>query len=415
MQLSTEQEKVIHDLMHQMVKSGYGWRPYGPDLFNSTVAGYAGTGKTTLIAELRKRMAAEFRNVSVAFLTFTGKASSVLKQKLIDQDAYFENDYVGTIHGLIYRPETKYDPQLGCDVIVDWVRKDKDDVWHHIFIIDEASMVSQDIWRDLQYYEKSSIAVGDHGQLPPVGSQFNLLESPDFELKKIQRQALNSPIIKLSQFVRHNGFIPSNRFFSKEVFKLNWDDKTAQKIWNLKVKFDDSDLIILCGFNTTRANLNDMIREKMGYIQELPYPGEKVVCLQNNHNIKIMNGQIGRLLWVMPMDKELYRMTVAIDNQVYECMVSPKCFGEVSYTMYDRSKKLKAQQEYAKDNGFATIDFFDYGYCISVHKSQGSEWDKVIVFEQRTKRWDDEYYAKWLYTAITRAKEKLFIINNAWI
>lgn len=414
MKLSTEQSKITNELINQMITSGYGWRPRDADLFNTTVAGYAGTGKTTMIAELRKRMAAEFKHVSVAFLTFTGKASSVLRQKLIDNNAYFEDDYVGTIHGLIYRPETRYDPILKCDVIVDWVRKDKDDIWHRIFIIDEASMVSHEIWQDLKYYEKSIISVGDHGQLPPVGSKFNLLENPDFELKKIQRHALNSPIIQLSQFVRHNGFIPSNKFFSNEVFKLSWDSKIAQNIWNNKVNFDD-DLTVLCAFNTTRANLNDKIRERLGFNDILPYPGEKIVCLQNNHHIKLMNGQIGTLLWLMPMDKSLYRMTVKVDGDVYECLVSPKCFGEVTYTMHDKTNKLNQQIEYAKNNGFGTVDFFDYGYCISVHKSQGSEWQKVVLFEQRTKRWDDEYYAKWLYTAVTRAKEKLFIISDSWI
>jgi ATP-dependent exoDNAse (exonuclease V) alpha subunit len=82
--------------------------------------------------------------------------------------------------------------------------------------------------------------------------------------------------------------------------------------------------------------------------------------------------------------------------------------------MYDKTPKLKELSNYASDKGFPTIGFFDYGYCMSVHKSQGSEWQKVIVFEQRTKRWDDNYYAKWLYTAITRAKEKLFIIGDYW-
>ena len=108
-------------------------------------------------------------------------------------------------------------------------------------------------------------------------------------------------------------------------------------------------------------------------------------------------------------------MTVEIDNEVYECMVSKKCFGEVTYTMHDKTKRLKHQRDYANEQGFHNVDFFDYGYSISVHKSQGSEWEKVVVFQQRTKRWDDEYFAKWLYTAVTRAREKLFIITNAWI
>lgn len=376
--------------------------------------GYAGTGKTTLIAEFRKKLAIEFPKVKVAFLTFTGKASSVLKNKLVSSNSYFEDDYVGTIHGLIYQPETRYDPTLKCHVIVGWKRRDIEDLWHHILIIDEASMVSKDIWRDLEYYEKTIISVGDTGQLPPIGDKFNLLKSPDYKLTQIHRQALNSPIIKLSKFIREEGYVPDNKFFSPEVFKLYWDSKITKKIWNQKIDFSDNDLVILCAFNTTRANMNDTIREKLEYREELPYPGEKIVCLQNNHHIKIMNGQIGKLLWLMPSEKHLYRMTVNIDNETYECLVSKKCFGQVTYTMHDETKLLKQQKDYAKESGFHIIDFFDFGYCMSVHKSQGSEWQKVVVFEQRTKRWDDEYYAKWLYTAVTRAKEKLFIISNYW-
>ena len=412
MDLSKEQEKVIDAIIHQMIISGYGWRAYNADIFKAVIAGYAGTGKTTMLAELRKQMADSFKNISVAFVTFTGKAASVLKQKLIQQNAYFEQDYIGTIHGLIYEPETKYDPQLKCHVIVNWKRKDE--IWQHIVVIDEASMVSKELIDDLRSYDKSIIAVGDHGQLPPVGSKFNLLKDPDFVLTKIHRQALNSPIIKLSQFVRRNGYIPNDTFFSKEVFKLNWKNRTAQKIWNHKVDFKD-DLIVLCAFNTTRCALNDMIREKLGFRENLPYPSEKIICLQNDHEIKIMNGQIGELLWLMPSDYDLYRMTIDIDQINYECMVSSKCFGQVTYTMHDEDIDRKKKLDHANERGFKNINYFDYGYATSVHKSQGSEWQKVIVFEQRTKRWDDDYYTKWLYTAITRAKEKLFIISDAWI
>jgi len=119
-------------------------------------------------------------------------------------------------------------------------------------------------------------------------------------------------------------------------------------------------------------------------------------------------------MWVMP-DDESYKITLEIDGEVYECLVSEKCFGEVQYTMYDRSENIKKLNANATDKGFSKLDFFDYGYVMSVHKSQGSEWDKIVLFEQRTKRWEDDYYAKWLYTAITRSRKKLFVIADAWI
>ncbi|RLD63308.1 MAG: hypothetical protein DRI84_09815, partial [Bacteroidetes bacterium] len=130
----------------------------------------------------------------------------------------------------------------------------------------------------------------------------------------------------------------------------------------------------------------------------------------------IMNGQIGTVLWLMPEEYELYRITLAVDefHEPLECTTSKQCFGEVVYTNYDKSKNKKKQYDYAVDKGIAPIDYFDFGYAMSVHKSQGSEWDRVILFEQRTKHWDDEYYTRWLYTAITRARSKLFIISDYW-
>ena len=157
-----------------------------------------------------------------------------------------------------------------------------------------------------------------------------------------------------------------------------------------------------------------MIRKKLIFTHKAPYPGEKIVCLVNNHDLKIMNGQTGTVQFVMP-NEDSWRITLKMDNEFYQSFVSDKCFGEVQYTMYDHSSKAKKVHDLAQQNGFAKADYFDYGYVISVHKSQGSEWEKIILFEQRTPKWDDEYYAKWLYTAVTRAKRKLFVIADAWI
>jgi len=413
MELSSEQNYVIDGIMQKLREGFYNQSSNYRDLFITTVGGYAGTGKTTLISALRNQIRESFPKLSVAFLTFTGKASSVLRNKLSTVNTL--GDYIGTIHGLIYAPKVKWDHKLKTYVITSWKLKDIDEIYYDIFIIDEASMVSQKIWFDLKHFERSIIAVGDHGQLPPIGDNFSLVQDTEFKLKKIHRQALKSPIIALSKWVRDEGYIPFNRVFSKNVFKITWNHPKCQQLWNDNLIFDEN-LIILTAFNTTRADLNDIIREKLEYKHKIPYPGERVVCLQNDHNRGIMNGQIGTVLWVMTEDHNLYRMTLEMDLEYepVECTVANKCFGQVSYTMYDRSKKSKKQYEYVVDKGIGPVNYFDYGYCISVHKSQGSEWRNVVLFEQRTKRWSDEYYARWLYTAITRAKEKLFIISDYW-
>ena len=418
LQLSSEQQELLDIIMDKMHIARMQLPKWGRSPFNFVVGGYAGTGKTTVLAHLREQISQVFPNLSIAFATFTGKASSVLQSKLDAYGVNTSNDFVGTIHSLIYKPITRWDKQLKCYVVVGWELKNSDDeMWCDIIIIDEGSMVSQQIWSDLLKMNRPIIVMGDHGQLPPIGDSFSLMKDQQFTLTQIHRQALNSPIIQLSQFVRQNGYIPNNRKFSNQVFKLSWDHPKCKKIWNNQVVFDEN-LIVLCAFNTTRSQLNTMIREKLEYphTNQIPAPGERVVCLQNDRARGIMNGQIGTLLWLMPENYDLYRMTIQVDEfpDPVECTVAKKCFGEVTYTQYDRSPFSKKQFEYAVDKGLHPINYFDFGYAMSVHKSQGSEWDRVILFEQRTKHWDDEYYARWLYTAITRARSKLFIINNYW-
>lgn len=421
--LSQEQKIVCENILDTMKECKYQnvltYRGENENIFIRKIGGFAGTGKTTLISKLRHEIKKEYPKLNIAFITFTGKASSVLKEKLDAESAIFRGDYVGTIHGLVYKALTQWDTTLKTFVVVGWERVEKENIEQHLFIIDEASMVSEEIWNDVLSFNKSVIAIGDHGQLPPVSeSSFSLMKEPDFTLTEIHRQALESSIIKTSMFIRENGHIPNNIFFkNNDVFKLSWNNPLCKRIWNEKVTFD-SDLIVITGFNKTRANINDLIREKLGCSGlKIPGPGELIICLNNNHDIKIMNGQIGKVMWVMPEEHHLYRITLNINNNVYECMVSDKCFGQSDYSnlMYDK-QELKIQKKYleTKNKKQKTIDFFDYGYAISAHKSQGSEWKRVVLFEQRSKHWDDEYYKKWLYTAVTRAKEKLFVISDYW-
>lgn len=415
MEATKEQKSIIDYIIDEMKRCSFNNHQQFRDIFSVIIGGYAGTGKTTLLSFLRKEIAKIYPKLSIAFVTYTGKASSVLKTKLDLQYIDTSNDYIGTIHGLIYKAKTVWDKGLKCFVIVGWELKGKEEFYHDLIIIDEASMVSKKIYDDLKKMGRSIISLGDHGQLPPIGDNFNLLKNMTFHLKNIHRQALNSPIIALSKFIREYGYIPSDRLFSKEVFKLSWRDKKCKHIWDNRTLFDNN-LIVLCAFNATRVELNKRIRKKLDFTGELPIPGERVVCLNNDHKRGIMNGQIASIIWMMPEEQDLYRMTLEVDGYTdpIETIVAKKCFGQVTYTMYDKSAKTKKQNTYVTDKGLGTVGYFDFGYTMSVHKSQGSEWEKVILFEQRTQRWDDQYYARWLYTAVTRAKSKLFIISDFW-
>jgi len=405
----TDEQATAHDHIIDWFKTNKN-STYNPYI---VIGGYAGTGKTYLISQISKTIKKEFKSIKIAYVTFTGKASSVLKSRL-DEEIFIDvSDYIGTIHSLIYKPKYKYSVELKRPVFCGWKKLDHLDFYYDLIIIDEASMVSFDIWDDLKSYNIPIIAIGDHGQLPPISEKaFSLMKNLDFELKEIHRQAENSPIISLSKFVRNCGYIPFgfHSKISKDSFKLKWDDPACKKIWN-SIDFSGNDVINICGFNQTRVNINNMIRTKLEYKTEYPYTNERIICLKNNRETHVMNGQLGTLIWMTPNTKNTYRMTVSLDGfseDYYEGVVYDGCFGQVSYEDIYQKKDKKLLKEIGDD----TLDYFDFGYCISVHKSQGSEFDKVVLFEQRTKHWDDEYYTKWLYTAVTRASKKLMVISG---
>ncbi|QQR51863.1 AAA family ATPase [bacterium] len=153
-----------------------------------TLGGYAGTGKTTLIGYLRQALGDLDESAKVGFCAYTGKAARVLAAKLRDTSAVRRGDSVGTLHSLIYDAE---DAGGGT---VRWVRKDKLD--RNLIIVDEASMVDESIWNDLLAFGIPVLAVGDHGQLPPVGSSFNLMAAPHVKLEKFGGKQRNHQLSK---------------------------------------------------------------------------------------------------------------------------------------------------------------------------------------------------------------------------
>ncbi len=408
MELSEEQ-KVVHDNLMDWWKD----LTYRSSKKHVSVAGFAGTGKTTLISEFRKSLFKENDNLYVAFVTFTGKASTVIQEKLNKNECNYPTDYVGTIHRLIYEPVFGWD-RKGKKIIVEWKRAPY--LYQNLIIIDEASMVSTELFNDLSSYGIPIVAFGDHGQLAPVnGETTSLIKNPDFILTKIHRQAESNPIISLSRYIRDNGKIPVG-VYGEGVFKIPLEHEKCKELLD-KADYTSPDQVVLCGFNKTRVALTKKIRTQLGFNREEPYAGERVICLKNNPNNKLMNGQLGTMVWLTYDEPELLEVTVQLDGfeEMYSGIVC-NCFCIEDYSIiFD--KIINSGKEYIKllkkkKSPFLSVDFFDFGYVISVHKSQGSEFNKVILFEQRSSYWDDDYYRRWLYTGVTRAKEKLFIVGR---
>jgi len=360
-----------------------------------TLGGYAGTGKTTLIALLYKELKKGFPNYKVAFAAYTGKAARVLRTTMVQQGAVQKGDTVGTIHSLIYSPMTNSNEE-----IIGWERKDK--ISFNLIIIDEASMVDEKIWQDLLGYHIPIIAVGDHGQLPPISGHFNLMGEPEIRLEEIHRQKATNPIIELSIMARRDGYVPVGHF-GKNVMKVERNSSDAQEIIDDILGNTQSDMLVLCGYNSTRVKLNQYIRGKLELFSLEPVKGDRVICLRNNHQKQIYNGMLGNITSITEQDEKHYyaQIDFADDGQQFKGLILKEQFNSQQAMNFTnkRSRTLIA-------------DLFDFGYALTVHKAQGSQARRVVVFEERFLQMTDDMWKRWLYTALTRAEEELFIIGN---
>ncbi len=361
-----------------------------------TLGGYAGTGKTTLIAILRKLLFKQNPKLKVAFAAFTGKAARVLKNYLQGHEVLYKGDSVGTIHSLIYSVIENERHE-----IIGWKRKEE--IKADLIIIDEASMVDYKIWQDLLSYDVPILAVGDHGQLPPVNGQFNLMEKPEIKLEEIHRQVADNPIIKLSIEARKYGQIKVGNY-GKGVRKLAKNDPESQEIIENYLQQYNQETLILCGYNNTRIKLNNYLRNILGFDSPLPQAGDRIICLRNNQQKGIFNGMLGTLQRIISKDENFYDLKILFDDeeQFFEGLAVKKQFGSSSALNFTRENRALTLQ----------ADLFDFAYALTVHKAQGSQATRVILFEERFKQMSDLDWRRWLYTAVTRAEEELVILGD---
>ncbi len=359
-----------------------------------TLGGYAGTGKTTLISHLRRELSKKKKKKKVSFVSYTGKASQVLKKILEESKSLTKKDFVGTIHSLIYSPIENDNGE-----IIGWEKKDK--IQSDLIIIDEASMVNEGIWNDLLSFNVPIIAVGDHGQLPPIKGRFNLMQKPHLRLEEIHRQAKDNPIIQLSILARKFGNIPPG-YHSKKVQKFSKKDPDSRNEVNELLSEYKSNTMVLCGYNTTRVKLNTFIRKSLEFDSPMPQRNDRVICLRNNHTKQIFNGMLGTIHTIESKNEDWFNVEVDFDDGSFYK-------GQISQKQFNRKSPLNFTKERSTImNG----DLFDFGYALTVHKAQGSQSPRVILFEERFRQMDDEMWKRWLYTAVTRAEEELFIIGE---
>jgi len=359
-----------------------------------TLGGFAGTGKTTLMGELRKAIDAK----EVRFCAFTGKATITLRKKLYATDVMKPTDICSTIHKFMYLPIIN--EKTG--EIVEWRKLPQSHP--DLIIIDESSMVNREIFNDIMSLGIPTLFVGDHGQLPPVSKSdsFNLMENPEIKLEKIHRQAQDSPIIKLSMMAREMKHIPVG-MLSEEVGKINSFATHVDLL--TKESFNKGELYILTDMNKRRVALNRSIiqRFNLSLKDRIPQEGSRLICLKNNMkmNPPIFNG----------MHCTLESVGTSDNWGNFEANLSNDEGEKIRIKKMSTHFFLNETGKAPDGVDWRTIgEQFDFGYAMTVHKAQGSEADAVFIFGQGFGK--PEERAKWLYTAITRAKKKLFICGD---
>ena len=366
------------------------------------IAGYAGTGKSTLIRFIISAL--QIPQDRVCYVAYTGKAAQVLRQKGCPNSM--------TAHKLLYdakpMPNGSYKFEAKSNI------GDYD-----IIVVDEISMLPKVMWDKLLSHNIYVLATGDPYQLPPIesGTDNHVLDNPHIFLTEIMRQAQESEIIRLSMHIREGKPLNTFQAIGKEVLIYRPEEVSIGM-------YEWADQI-LCGTNDKRNEINGIMRNIKGYGKE-PCVGDKVISLRNHWEffskgkepILLTNGTIGTIKSMTP--KNLYVPHWIYGNPIpclYTEMVGEE--GEefkkipIDYnSLKNNEKTLTDNQEYRmmKYTKFEPPYEFAYAYAITCHKAQGSEWEKVLIFEERYPISREEH-ARWLYTAITRASKKVVIIS----
>ena len=337
------------------------------------VFGYAGVGKTTLAKEFAGTVKGQ-----VLYAAYTGKAALMMRNNGCHN--------ASTIHSLIYKTDEDSKGNITFKINFGSVLRSA-----ALLIIDECSMVDKELAEDILAFGVPVLVLGDPAQLPPVGGAGFFTETtPDVMLTEIHRQAKDNPIVHLATIVREGGKLKPGTYGDSVISAMI--DSTDEL-----VTYDQ----VIVGRNTTRSLLNSTIRGMIGHDSVLPIPNDRLICLKNDKKLGILNGEMFKVDSLPPnkMATTFYNKYGLIDVDTGAKAVTVR----VHNSFFDGTEKptwemLKGTQE------------FDYGYAITAHKSQGSQWNTVLIFDESWCFREDAN--RWLYTAITRAQNKILVYQT---
>jgi exodeoxyribonuclease-5 len=348
-----------------------------------TISGCAGVGKTFLAKIIIQSIG--LQPYQVIFATPTGKAAEVLRRNYVSAT---------TIHKIFYTVR-----KIGNKLKFSKKRRLPSTI--KLIVLDELSMINDRMINDILSFNVPIIGLGDSYQLPPIYGSNKYLDEPDILLTEIMRQKKDIGVLSLATMARNGKAIPFGDYIESKVIRI-------KDIDNIE-KYD----IILCWKNITRQNLNITIRNKLGFTSDYPTIGEKLICLKNNYTHLLEYNETPILL-VNGMDLLAHSTVKLKNNDIcdhFSMSYVPTYIKDAVFTTrvhrgpFD-SYKYGVNYIITGDED-ADIVFLDFGYACTVHKSQGSEFNDVLIIDEF--KGSDEIYNKWLYTAITRARKSVTI------
>lgn len=398
------------------------------------VFGYAGTGKTTIVRHAIAELGLEAGMVGgVLYAAFTGKAALVMTRK---------GTPASTIHGLIYRVSEATPAEIerikeeiagikaalpGLDAAARLLEEARlrsldlrlADIHKPRFVLneqsllkdaallvlDEVSMVGDEMARDLLAFGRPILVLGDPGQLPPVKGEGAFTQMvPDVMLTEVHRQAGESAILRLATLARQGLPIPYGEH-DAFVWKMRPDQVTAEQVLRGGQ--------VICGRNSTRRQINLAMKRAAGFEGVHPIGrGEKIICLKNRADLGLVNGLFVELTDIEDQDEISFLAAIATED------------GErIGGTIAGRPERFRVYKGHFDDHvvhdpGRDRRDHWrrkslieaTWGWAITCHKAQGSQWENVVVQDDGLGNTAEDR-ARWLYTAITRAEKGLVLLG----
>lgn len=326
----------------------------------------------------------------MAYVAYTGKAAQVLKNHGCPNAT--------TAHKLLYKSVPRRNGTFRH------IPKTYLDHNYKIIVVDEISMLPQKMWELLLTHGIYVLACGDPGQLPPVSDEnTTVLDNPDIFLDEIMRQAKDSEIIRLSMAIREGKTIKPGKGNEVNIVKrpalcdgmMQWADQ------------------IICGRNNTRLAINNQMRKlKWGAkYQNVPFVGDKLICLKNNWDIiskdgaALVNGSSGILTKInkSPYSDRTFINFITDEGSSFDSVL-------LDWKLITEHEPTVNMTNFRKFNNENRPNEFDYGYGITTWKAQGDEYEKVLFIAEKMPYLEKDVYQKYLYTGCTRASSKLTLV-----